>query len=259
MRTAARRQQGHPAVPSVAGGRPGSSTTVLLRGESSRGAVGDLADSVRLLGAIALSESIDRVVRLYRPWPTVALTRRESLMPGFEAACAAARARGFEPVVRPTGGRAVAYDPSCLVVDIVEAERGGRRDNTAVFIDAGERFVSGLRAVGVDARLGPVPDEYCPGEYSVNARGAVKLVGTAQRVVRGARLVSASVPLGPVESLADVLIAVNAALDFAWDPRTVGSVGLEAPEVSPGAVEAALTDSVAGDTAAGSLAALLRP
>lgn len=259
MRTAALRRDSRPAVPPVAGGRPGPSTTLLLRDECSRGAVGDLADSVLLLGAIARSEAIDRVVRVYRPWPTVAMTRRESLMPGFDAACAAARARGFEPVVRPTGGRAVAYDPGCLVVDIVEAERGGRGDNTAAFIAAGERFVRALRAVGVDARLGPVPDEYCPGDYSVNARGAVKLVGTAQRVVRGARLVSASVPLGPVGALADVLTAVNAALDFAWDPRTVGSVGLEAPEASVALVEGALIDGIAGAATPGSLAALLRP
>lgn len=259
MRTAALRRNSRPAVPPVAGGRPGPSTTLLLRDESSRGAVGDLADSVQLLGAIARSESIDRVVRVYRPWPTVAMTRRESLMPGFDAACAAARARGFEPVVRPTGGRAVAYDPSCLVIDIVEAERGGRGDNAVAFVEVGERFVRGLRHAGVDARLGPVPGEYCPGDYSVNARGSVKLVGTAQRVVRGARLVSASLPLGPVDAIADVLTAVNAALDFAWDRRTVGSVGIENPSASSSLVESALVDSIAGATMPGTLAELLRP
>ena len=36
----------------------------------------------------------------------------------------------------------------------------------------------------VDARVGEVPGEYCPGSHSVNARGRVKVVGTAQRMVR---------------------------------------------------------------------------
>lgn len=238
----------------------GRARTLLLRDEASRGAIGDLADSVRLVHAVAASELHERVIRIYRPWPTVALTRREKLMPGFDAACAAARARGFEPVVRPTGGRAVAYDPSCLVIDVIDAERDGRGDSTAAFIAVGERFVDGLVEVGVDARLGPVPDEYCPGDYSVNARGAVKLVGTAQRVVRGARLVSGSIPLGPVDALVDVLAAVNAALAFDWNPATFGSVGLEVPEVAASDVEAALVESLlVGEPAPGALDELLRP
>lgn len=234
--------------------------TLLLRDDVSRGAVTDLADSVRLLNAVARTGAHDRVVRVYRPWPTVALTRRERLMPGFDAACAAARARGFEPVVRPTGGRAVAYDPSCLVVDVVETESRGRGDATSAFISVGERFVDGLVEVGVDARLGPVPDEYCPGDYSVNARGAVKLVGTAQRVVRGARLVSGSVPLGSVDALVEVLTAVNEALDFAWSPATFGSVALEAPDARPADVEEAIIESLlVGDAAPGTIVELLRP
>lgn len=180
-------------------------------------------------------------------------------MPGFAAACRAARVRGFEPVVRPTGGRAVAYDPSCLVVDVIEAERSGRRDSAAAFIDIGDRFVQALRDVSVDARLGPVPGEYCPGDYSVNARAAVKLVGTAQRATRGARLISASLPLGQTGALVDVLEAVNAALAFPWDTSTFGSVGLEAPSILPGAAERAVIERVAGSSTPASLADLLRP
>lgn len=247
-------------TPQLVAPHPAATPTLLLRGDASRGAVGDLADSVRLLHAVAASDDLDRVVRVYRPWPTVAMTRRERLLPGFEAACAAARARGFEPIVRPTGGRAVAYDPSCLVIDVVERERDGRGDSTSAFITVGERFVDGLVEVGVDARLGPVPDEYCPGDYSVNARGEVKLVGTAQRVVRGARLVSGSVPLGPVDALVDVLAAVNAALAFDWNPGTFGTVAVEAPDVPAEVVEAALVESMLTEQrASGELVQLLRP
>ncbi len=60
----------------------------------------------------------------------------------------------------------------------------------------GERLAGALRGLGVDARVGEVPGEYCPGAYSVNARGRVKLIGTAQRLVRGAALLGASVVVG---------------------------------------------------------------
>jgi hypothetical protein len=47
----------------------------------------------------------------------------------------------------------------------------------------------------VDARVDEVPGECCPGAESVNARGQVKLVGTAQRLVRDAWMFSAVVIL----------------------------------------------------------------
>ncbi|MCK8610118.1 lipoate--protein ligase family protein [Agromyces sp. C10] len=204
---------------------------------------GDAAfeDSLRLLRAVADGALRGPVVRAYRPLRTVALSRREANLPGFADAEAAARAHGFDPVVRPAGGRAVAYDRTCLVVDLVTVEPTGLLDHRAAFVGAGTAFVDSLREVGVDARLGPVPGEYCPGDYSVNARGSVKLVGTAQRRVRGARLLSASLPLGEVDGLRDVLVDVNAALAFDWDPDTFGSVRAE----SPGIDEDALVERIA--------------
>ena len=47
------------------------------------------------------------------------------------------------------------------------------------------RLAAALARLGVDARVGEVAGEYCPGRYSVNARGAVKLAGIGQRVVGG--------------------------------------------------------------------------
>jgi len=147
----------------------------------------DLERSVELLRQVASGDGPERLLRLYTPAPTLALTRRESLMPGYDIAVAAAERLGFTPAIRPTGGRAAAYDETCLVFDLVEREES-HADPTALFAQAGRTIVDALRGLGVDARLGEVPGEYCPGAYSINARGAVKLVGTSQRGVRGARL-----------------------------------------------------------------------
>ena len=47
------------------------------------------------------------------------------------------------------------------------------------------RIARALAGLGVDARVGEVPGEYCPGRYSVNACGVSKLAGIGQRVVAG--------------------------------------------------------------------------
>jgi len=200
----------------------------------------DLERSVELLRGVA-SRAIaeDRVLRLYTPVATLAMTRRESRMPGFAAASAAAVRLGFDPAIRPTGGRAVAYDETCLVFDLISRD-DATLDPSDYFARAGNSIADALRSVGVDARLGEVAGEYCPGEYSINARGAVKLVGTSQRAIRGARLLSGMLAFGSVGRFVAVLLEANAALDLAWDPATFGTMKLEAPQVPRTAVEDAL-------------------
>jgi lipoate-protein ligase A len=200
----------------------------------------DLERSVELLRGVAAGEIAEaRVLRLYTPVATLAMTRRESRMPGFSAASAAAVRLGFEPAIRPTGGRAVAYDESCLVFDLISRD-DATLDPSDYFARAGNSIADALRSVGVDARLGEVAGEYCPGEYSINARGIVKLVGTSQRAIRGARLLSGMLAFGPVERYVAVLLEANAALKLAWDPATFGTMQVEAPQVPRSAVEEAL-------------------
>ena len=200
----------------------------------------DLERSVELLRGVAAGEIAEaRVLRLYTPVATLAMTRRESRMPGFSAASAAAVRLGFEPAIRPTGGRAVAYDESCLVFDLISRD-DATLDPSDYFARAGNTITDALRSVGVDARLGEVAGEYCPGEYSINARGIVKLVGTSQRAIRGARLLSGMLAFGSVERYVAVLLEANAALDLTWDPATFGTMQVEAPQVPRSAVEEAL-------------------
>jgi lipoate-protein ligase A len=206
----------------------------------------DLERSVELLRGVAAGEIAEaRVLRLYTPVATLAMTRRESRMPGFSAASAAAVRLGFEPAIRPTGGRAVAYDESCLVFDLISRD-DATLDPSDYFARAGNSIADALRSVGVDARLGEVAGEYCPGEYSINARGVVKLVGTSQRAIRGARLLSGMLAFGSVERYVAVLLEANAALDLTWDPATFGTMQVEAPQVPRSAVEDALIAALLG-------------
>jgi octanoyl-[GcvH]:protein N-octanoyltransferase len=169
------------------------------------------------------------VLRVYRPAPTVAFGRLDALRPGFAAAVSAARAHGFEPVLRAPGGHAVAYDEGCLGIDELLGEADPIAGMHERFAASGARLAGALRSLGVDARVGPVPREFCPGEFTVNARGAVKLVGTAQRVLRHASLLAASVAVSGADRLRAVLVDVYEALELDMDPATVGVVGDEAP------------------------------
>ncbi|SFS77702.1 Lipoate-protein ligase A [Saccharopolyspora flava] len=181
------------------------------------------------------------VLRVYRPdAPVVAFGRRDSLLPGFPDAVAAARDAGFTPVLRAPGGRAVAYTENSLVVDHVAPDPGRLAGLEERFVGYAELWSEVLAAHGVAAQVGAVPGEYCPGAHSVNARGRVKLVGTAQRMVRGAWLFSAVAILDDADALRPLLAEIYRALDLPFDDDSVGSIADE----SPGTSLAGFEDSV---------------
>lgn len=185
-------------------------------------------------------------LRIYRPsGPTVAFGRIDTLRTGYDSAVAAARAHGFKPVVRSVGGRAVAYDSACLVLDHAAPEPQRSLDTSRRFDDFGRLYADALAGLGVDARVGEVPAEYCPGPFSVNARGAAKLVGTAQRVTRGGWVFSAVVVVDGAARLREVLAPVYAGIDMAFEPASVGAVADEVPGVTADDVEDAVLDQYA--------------
>ena len=198
----------------------------------------------------ASAGEITEVLRVYRPTsPVVAFGRREVRLPGFPDAVRAAREAGFEPVVRATGGRAVAYTQQAIVVDHVAREAHAAERLEHRFEVFGRLFADIFAGLGVDARVGAVPGEYCPGAHSVNARGVVKLVGTAQRVVRQAWLFSSLVVVGDAERIRPVLTDVYRHLDQELDAASVGSLAGEVPGIDVDQVEKAVLAAYA-DTAA---------
>jgi octanoyl-[GcvH]:protein N-octanoyltransferase len=206
----------------------------------------DIALSNALLGRVARGE-LEPTVRLYRPGPTLAFGRLDTLRRGFEEAGAAARDDGFEPIVRLAGGHAAAYHEDSLIYEEITREddvAAGLHDR---FRDGAELLASAIAAFGVDALVGEIPGEYCPGAYTVSAAGRIKLVGTAQRVIRGGAIMSAFVLVTGGERLRAVLFDVYRALELAWTPSTAGALDDAAPGVTIAAVEEAILEARAQD------------
>ncbi|RKQ86428.1 lipoate-protein ligase A [Solirubrobacter pauli] len=211
----------------------------LLRSGAAGTAALELAISHALLTRVSKGE-LPSTLRVYRPRAAVAFGKLDKLSPGYERAVAAAREHGYEPVLRLPGGHAAAYNEASIGIDVVWALADPATGTHDRFAREGERLAGALRTLGVDARVGEVPHEYCPGEYSVNARGKVKLIGTAQRLVRGAALLGASVVVHDGPGLRAVLRDVLGALAFEWDEATAGALDEEVEGLTLDAVEAAV-------------------
>jgi lipoate-protein ligase A len=211
----------------------------LLEGRAGEDPVLELALATALLEQVA-SGRRGPVIRVYRPMPTVAFGRRDSFLAGFERAVGAATSAGFTPAIRSAGGRAAAYHEECLVLDEIVPARDAMADVDARFAAEAESQAQALRGLGIDARVGEVPGEYCPGRFSVNARGQTKLIGAAQRIIGGAWLFSTVVVVDGAARVRAVLEDVYAALDLTWDPASVGSIANERPGATVERVRAAL-------------------
>lgn len=210
-----------------------------------------------LLARRAEGEDAFEALHVYRPSGRAAVFgRRETRTPGFAAAVGAARDAGFEPLIRATGGRAVAYTEQSVVVHHVRHDKEPIGGHDARFIEFGHLLVDTIRDLGVAAQLGAVPGEYCPGAHSVNARGVTKLVGTAQRILRQAWLFSSLVVVGDDAEVRAVLTEIYSHLGQPFDPSSVGSLSAENPDLTADGVARALLTAFAGATPALPVSAL---
>jgi octanoyl-[GcvH]:protein N-octanoyltransferase len=206
----------------------------------------DIAVSHALLTRVAAGE-LEATVRLYRPGPTLAFGRLDALRPGFAQAGAAAREHGFEPVVRLAGGHAAAYDEQSLIYEEITPQLDVTAGLHERFRDGAALLAGALDGLGVDARVGEIPGEYCAGAYTVSASGRLKLVGVAQRAVRDAALLTAFVLVAGGDRLRAALVDVYRALELVWDPHTAGALDDVVPGASVAGVEHALLDARARD------------
>jgi octanoyl-[GcvH]:protein N-octanoyltransferase len=206
----------------------------------------DIAVSHALLTRVAAGE-LEATVRLYRPGPTLAFGRLDALAPGFRRAGAAARDHGLVPVVRLAGGHAAAYHEDSLIYEEITPQPDVTAGLHERFRDGAALLAGALDGLGVDARVGEIPGEYCAGAYTVSASGRLKLAGVAQRAVRGAALLTAFVLVAGGDRLRAALVDVYRALELEWDPRTAGALADVLPGASIIAVEQALLAARARD------------
>jgi lipoate-protein ligase A len=172
---------------------------------------------------------LPETLRVARPAAVVAFARRDVLADGYEAAVAAARAEGFGAVLRLAGGRAAVFHEGTLELAHAAPHPAPREGIRQRFEAEAGVIAGGLRRLGVDARVGEVPGEYCPGRWSINARGERKLAGIGQRIVAGGSHTGSVVVVNEGARIRGVLAPVYAALALGWSPGTVGAVADEAP------------------------------
>jgi lipoate-protein ligase A len=202
-------------------------------------AVYDTAVTHALLRRVA-EGALPESMRLYVPDDVVVFSLLDARRKGFPAALEAARAHGCGAVLRLGGGHAALFHRRCLAFSwAIPDERA--RDGIRTRFEQLSSWVAGaLSRLGVDARVGEVAGEYCPGEYSVNADGRIKLMGVGQRVIRGAAHVGGVIVAQDSERLREVLGPVYHALELEWNPATAGAVADVAAGATPEAIREAL-------------------
>jgi octanoyl-[GcvH]:protein N-octanoyltransferase len=206
----------------------------------------DAGVSRALMLRVAAGE-LPETLRIARPGTTVAFAKRDAVTDGYEDAVRAARAQGFETTLRLAGGRAAVFHDGTMEIGHAVPEHEPRTGIHERFERTAVRLARALARLGVDARVGEVPGEYCPGRYSVNARGAVKLAGIGQRIVAGGSHTGVVLVVTGEQRINDVLRPVYEALQLPWEPQVTGSVASESPEADWDAVRDALLAEYARD------------
>jgi octanoyl-[GcvH]:protein N-octanoyltransferase len=206
----------------------------------------DAAVSRAVMLRVAAGE-LPETLRIARPGTTVAFAKRDAVTDGYRRAVRAAREHGFEATLRLAGGRAAVFHDGTMEIGHAVPDDEPRAGIHERFERTAGRLARALGRLGVDARVGEVPGEYCPGRYSVNARGAVKLAGIGQRVVGGGSHTGVVLVVSGEQRVNDVLLPVYAALGLAWEPNASGSVESESSELSWDAVRDALLAEYALD------------
>jgi len=202
----------------------------------------DVAVSHATLNAVARGE-IGEVLRIHAPLPVVAFGRADRVQARYPQAVRAAGAHGFGAIERLSGGRAAVFHEATLAFAWAIPEEDPRSGIRERFQTVAEVMAAAFESLGIDARIGELPGEYCPGEWSVNVGGKVKVMGVGQRLIKGAAHLGGVVVVDDGDRIRDVLIPVYRALDLDWDPRTSGALADRAPGLDTGRVTAAIIDA----------------
>ena len=203
----------------------------------------DMAVSHALLRRVAAGE-LPETARIFRPGATLAFGRLDAQSPGYAAARTAAVGLGWAPVVRLGGGRAAAYDPGSVVLELVTRNARVAEGLQERFAAGVRLFVAALEGVGVAAEVGELPGEYCPGRWSLHLHDGPKVAGAALRAVRGATLFTAVVVVEGGARVRAAITAVYDALALPWDPATAGALEDQRPGLTSPEVAGALADEL---------------
>ena len=184
------------------------------------------AVSRAILHRVAAGE-LPATARVHLPAREVAFGRQDVVSEGYPAAARAAREAGFAPIERMAGGRAAIFHQGTVAIARAYPDPDPPRRTYQRFEEMAGMVAAALARLGIDPRVGEVPGEYCPGAYSVSARGERKLAGIGQRMIRGGAHVGVVVVASGADEIRRVLVPVYEALGLDWEPGTAGSASEE--------------------------------
>ena len=164
-------------------------------------------------------------LRIYCPPDVVAFGPQDQRSPGYSSAISAAMKYGFTPIERLAGGRAAVFHSETIAFSwTIPSHISPRGEVNEIFEEIAAIVAAALKKLGIDARIGEVAGEYCPGEHSVNARGMKKIMGVGQRIIKNGTHVGGVLVVDGAHKINEVLIPVYDALQIPWDERATGSV-----------------------------------
>lgn len=205
----------------------------------------DMSFSAELLADVAAGRAPE-TIRIFRPGATVAFGRLDSRLSGFERARAVAAAHHHLPLLRLAGGHAVAYDSGSVIVEVI---RRHERSFTGVerrFEELAELVLEASGGLGIELEAGELPDEYCPGRFSLHLADGPKVAGIAQRVLARASLTTAVIAVQNGAALRSLTTEIYAALGLPLSPKTVGTLDEHHPGLTAASVEAAFRRRATG-------------
>ena len=166
----------------------------------------------------------DAILRFRRPRPTAAFSPQDTTHPDYLSVTESARARGFAPIERGTGGRLTMFDENALGITIIAPHAAPHKQMMKRYEILSGAIAGALRKLGIDARVGELPNEYCPGKYSVNAEGRIKLVGVAQRMNQRCLQMGAIIAVTRSDAACAGIFEAYHAMGLNFDPGTYGAV-----------------------------------
>lgn len=163
-------------------------------------------------------------LRLRRPKATAAFSPQDTAHGNYVEVRTRVNARGFVPVERGTGGRLTVFDDGALGITLLAPHSDAHAHMMARYEVFASAIAGGLRALGIDAHVGELPDEYCPGRFSINAERRVKLVGIAQRMTKCAYQMGAVISVRRSDAACAAIADAYSAMELPFDDRTYGGM-----------------------------------
>lgn len=203
----------------------------------------DTAISHALLRRVAAG-TVAESLRLYIPGKALLFSSLDARRPGYAEALDLAEGAGFPPVIRLAGGQAAAFLEESIAFAWAMPDSDARLHIRPRFERLANWIAKSLQRLGLDARVGALPGEYCPGEFSVNIAGRVKVMGIGQRVIRGAAHVGGVLTVGQTELLQETLAPIYQALDLPFTRATAGGLADFDPTLRCESVMEALIESL---------------